>query len=115
MSEAPGFISRNFQQEVTYWALTTLDKMGEAVFAYPVVLMARWIDKAQQIVSNTGEEIVASAEVRVSDDLIIGSMLALGDYSEAVDPSLISGAREIIAFRKVPDLRNVGVSKKAFL
>ena len=115
MSEAPSFISRNFQQEVTYWALTSLDKMGEGVYAVPVVFNARWVDKAQQIVSPVGEELVATAEVRVPRELVIGGMLAQGDYSAAADPSLVSGAREIMAFRKVPDLRNAGISMKAFL
>lgn len=107
-------MSRNLKQTVTYWAPSGLNKDASRGFASPTTFLARWEDRQELIVMPTGEEITSSAKVFVIQDVANGGWLYLGTSSVA-DPQTVTGAKEIKAFAKTPNLKATDFERKAWL
>lgn len=107
------FALRNLLQDITYWAPGAQNVYGHTGSAAPVLIKGRWQDKIQQIVRPGGEEVTSSAEVFVDRDVAISGFLAVGDHTASLTPT--PEAREIQTYNTVPDLRNLGSERRAYL
>ena len=107
-------IARILKQTATYWAKTGTDGYGKATFTSPAALLVRWTDKQEIIRNAQGNEAVSNAQVIVGQDVTIGGYLYLGTNAGA-DPTVVSGAREIRAFDKIPDKKAIYFFRKAYL
>ena len=98
--------SRHMKQTATYWAKTGTDTYGKPTFSAPATMQCRWEDRTQVIMNKGGKEIVSKARVFLADDISEEGFLYLGT-SVAASPIGISGAYEIQAVGRQPDLRAV--------
>lgn len=110
-----GPATRQLTQDLTYWAPGARDKFGERGFSAPVLLKGRWKESNELVMNSQGEEITSGTQARVPSDVVEGGQIALGDYTEQADPSLVPGALEIKVFKKTPDLRVANWSRRAMM
>ena len=107
------FATKNLLQDITYWGPDEANEFGQPGSADPVLIRGRWQDKVQQVLNSTGQEVTSSAEVYVDRDVAVSGFLALGDHTDSATPT--DDAREIQNYSTVPDLRNLGSQRKAYL
>lgn len=99
-------LTRNMKQTLTYWApSSTTDINGKPTYTAPVQLICRWEDQQNQFYNKKGQEVVSKSRVFMVDDVDIDGYIFLGTSAEA-DPRKVSGAWEIQAKGKMPNLRN---------
>ena len=101
-------------QDVTHWS-TIPDGYGGFVFTTPVVLGGRW-QKKREIIDRfgAGQEAVSAAQVFIDTDIDEGDYLFEG-ASVVADPSTLDGAFQVKKYEAVTDLRNINVTRKAWL
>lgn len=102
-----GFVEKNLNQTVVYWAYAGPDGYGGATYSSPVELGVRWENVNELVQTGTGEEVVSRARVWTSQDLVEQSLIYLGtmddsDYNE--DSSQMEGLMTVLAFVKIPVL-----------
>lgn len=107
------FAAKNLRQDVTYWGPGAQNEFGQTGSAAPILLKGHWEDKVQQIRRPDGEEVTSSAQVFLDEDVAVSGFLALGDFTAQATPP--AEAREIQSFNSIPDLRNLGKERRAFL
>ena len=108
------YITRNLKGIVTYWAPGVNDGFGGVTFPTSVDIKARWEDKAELFIDASGNEVTSKAKVYLVSDVALKGYLFNGK-STVSDPTTISDAREIRAFRRMPNLRNTKFERLAML
>ena len=112
-------ITRMRKQTLVYWGSPVPDGYGGATFAAAVELSCRWEDKQELFVAPNGKEVLSQSVVYVGVDVDIGGYLYLGLESDLdsnhTNPEIISGAREIRQFSKLPTLRATEYLRTAWL
>lgn len=97
-----GLLLNNRNVTVTLWRQTGQDAANKAIFAAPVTLNVRYLEKEMIFVDNAGRQIVSNTSITTEDlELIISDWISLG-ASVAVSPP--TDARQIA---KVTHLRFV--------
>lgn len=119
------FVQRNLNQTAVYWSSPSNDGYGKLVFADPVEIDCRWVDKTEVILSRTaragaGEELISHAQIQASQDLDEQGMLFLGELDdlsvdEKANPTTISRSYSIKQFDKVPTIEGDAFYRKAYL
>ena len=105
-----------YPQKATYWAPAGESLYGaQNAFTAPAILMVRWEDRQQQAVGSNGVTFTTQSVVFIPEAVEVGGYLALGDYSEITDPSMVPDALEIKGIITVPDLRNIVTERRALL
>lgn len=108
------YITRNLRGTVTYWAPGVNDGFGGVTFPTSVEIKSRWEDKAELFIDGSGNEITSVAKVYLVSDVALKGYLYNGETTVA-DPTMVSDAREIRAFRKIPNLKNTKFERLAML
>lgn len=108
------FLTRNLRQTATYWPPSTPDGFGGKSFGTRQSVKCRWEDKAEKFVDTSGEEVVSEAIVYLAVDVVQKGWLFLGT-SGSTDPTTVSGAHEIRAFRKSPSLKATLFERKVWI
>ncbi len=105
---------RALNQEVTHWG-TTPDGFGGFAFTTPTALNGRW-QKSREVIDRfgSGQENVSMAQVFIDTDIVEGDYLFEGT-SVVVDPSTLDGAFQVKKYEAITDLRNIEVTRKAWL
>ncbi len=105
------------RQTITHWPRSGQNKYGEDTYGAASTFDGRWEERAELIRTSSNEEVTSKAVVFVPNDLVIneGDQLVLQDFADITNPSLISGASEVIAVAKIPSLRNNTNEVRAFL
>lgn len=109
-----GFLTRNLKQKVTYWATSGRDITGAPAWTTPIALKARWEDLNELFINDQGEEVRSRAVIYLNSDVETSGYLFLGT-SVVADPTTLSDAFPIKAFRKVPEQRGVRFERRAML
>jgi len=102
------------KQDITHWSLSGVDGFNEETFATPVVLKARWEDRASKVLNPEGTEIISNSRIYLAKDVKVGDYLFNGVTTTA-DPKSVLGACLVLNFRKVPDLFANDFERRAFL
>lgn len=108
------WITGHHNQDVTYWSVSGNDASGDPLFAAPVVIKARWEDRAVVFTTAKGEEATSMAVLFLGQDLDLGGFVFLG-VSAAADPLTVEDSLEVQGVSSVPALRGIVEEKKAFL
>ena len=108
------YITRNLRQNVTYWSPGVNDGFGGVTFGSPAVQKGRWEDKVELFRDQSGNEVISIATVYLTVDVANKGYLFLGT-STGADPTAVSDAREIRAFRKIPNLKGNLFERQALL
>ncbi len=108
------YITRNLRQDVTYWSPGTNDGFGGVTFGAPVVQKGRWEDKVELFRDQSGNEVISTATVYLTSSVENRGYLFEGT-STGSDPTAVVGAREIRAFRKIPNLKGNLFERQALL
>lgn len=108
------FIEHRLIDTITYWGFPVPNEFGGGTFPVPVTFRGRWVDQQDLFIDAQGREVRSNAVVFCSRDVAIGGYLFHGTSAES-DPTTVSGAREIRAFRKVSSLDVTTYVRKAFL
>lgn len=77
---------------------------GRKTYEAPTIIRGRWEDRSDQIINQTGAEVLSRSRVYTTGPLQIGGYLLLGESAD-VDPRTTDGAREIQQVGRIPDLR----------
>jgi hypothetical protein len=114
------FLTSNLRQTAVYWGNPQSDGSGGRTFDEAVEVSVRWEDKQELFIDASGQEVRSNAVVYVASDLDLGGYLYLGeladlDSSEAADPFVLAGAREIRGWGKTPSLKADISLRKAWL
>lgn len=94
--------TRILRDQVTYWAPGATNAQGFATFSSPVLLQSRWESRQEQVVDDQGEEVTTDSVAYLLQSVEIGGYLHRGDKRNTADPTTLSGARRIVAFRSIP-------------
>lgn len=101
-------LTKNLNQTIVYWATPSPDGWGGQSFSSPIEINGRWEGRQELFIDAEGEEIRSLAVIYVSQDVDIGGYLFLGsltDLDSSQNPETQSGAHQIKAYAKVPDLK----------
>ncbi len=111
-----GPTQRNLKQVITYWAPGGRDQQNVLSYDAPVLIKGRWIEATENLIDGSGEEIVSKSQVFLADEVQEEGYLALGDFTDIVDPRTDGVNAELIqAYSSAPDLRYLEQQRKAFL
>jgi hypothetical protein len=94
-----------------------MDTFGQPTFADPVEVTCRWDEEVKMVVSEDGREVASKAEVMVDQDMYYGDFLkhtTLAEMTYPNDPKK-EGAKEIIAWEKIPDFNAEEFLRIAYL
>jgi len=105
------YITRNLQQNITIWTVTT-DGYGGYTYGSPTTVKGRWEEKAEMFRQLTGEETVSKAIAYLHTDVAVGSYLYLGTSTDATPPAT---AHQVAAAAKIPNLRNLDYLRKLWM
>ncbi len=108
------WITRRYNQKVTYWAVGSVDSSGDPTFATPVAINVRWEQRTVVFTTPVGEEKSSTDVVFVKQDMVEGDFLFLGT-STATDPTTVLAAKEIQGWSKLPQLVGSEFERRAFL
>lgn len=109
-----------FKQKAVYWASPVSDGYGGYTYDAGVEVDVRWEDKQEMFIDKEGREALSHAIVYLEQDVDIGEYFWLGDIDDLDsqgedDPAFVSGAREIRAFNKIPNVSSTTYLRKAWL
>lgn len=105
------FIQRVCVQDAVYWGAPVSNGYGGYTYNQPKLIKCRWTDTTKNITTDSGELIVSRAEVLVVDDLEVGGVLYLGDFTgltntHRVNPLTLDAAYTIKRVDKTPLFRS---------
>jgi len=110
------------KQKGLYWAPGTPDGYGDHTFGTGVEIDCRYDEELKVVKDAGGNEVVSAATVYPDRPLANGGWFWEGaedDLDSAYDldsePTGISGARQIVATARIPDVRNRRVLHIAYL
>jgi len=106
--------TENLRESITYWAPGAVDNFGDPSFASPVLIKAKWEDRAELFIDNEGREQRSKSVVFVDTDLITGGFLFRGS-STGRDPLVVTGAFMIKDLRKISDFETTVHERRAML
>ncbi len=114
------WLTRQHKQDLVYWGTPVHGGLGGDTFATPVEIKGRWEDAQKKFTDSNGNEIVSSSVVYLGQDVDIGGWLFRGkltDIGSADEdsPGDVSGAKEIKAFSKIPNLGATDFERSAAL
>ncbi len=105
----------NLRESITYWAPSGVDNFGDPSFAAPVTtIKAKWEDRTELFIDETGREQRSRSVVYVDTDLVIGGYLFRGT-STVADPLSVDGAFIVKDFKKTSDFEVVNHERRAML
>jgi hypothetical protein len=113
-----GIITKMRKQTAVYWALSSIDEYGAEVYLSPVEIACRWEDVSEQFLDAEGNTVMSNAQVYVDRDMILGSVLMLGeltDITDAVNIKENAGAWEVRRYDNLPNLKATEFLKTAML
>lgn len=111
------FLSGSYNQLATYWAPEGVDGYGKLSFDDPILLMVRWEDRDDLIITSQDEQIPSKAVVYTQQSVALGGYLALGDYTDpGIDPETLDEAHIIRMYKESPSVSiSSDVMRKATL
>ena len=104
------FINRVCVQTAVYWGNPRSDGYN-TIYDEPVEIACRWDGSTKLITDAKGNQIVAVAQVLVTQDLDVDGLLYLGeladlDSGQEDDPSTVADAYKIKKLDKNPEFRS---------
>ena len=105
---------RGLNTVITHWAFSASDGRGGSVFATPTEIKGRWEERHELFLNAAGEEIRSKSMVMVNVDVAEGDYLFEGT-SIIADPMTVDDAHQVRAFARIPDIRNLAVTRMAAL
>ena len=106
-------------QTGVYWAFSSAGGYGGHTYTSADEISLRWSDKQELFTDPNGEQKLSAAVIHLNQDVTVGSYLYLGAESTLDsshdNPEIISGAKRIVAFSKVPDVGGTDYTRKAWL
>jgi len=113
--------NRHLQHTATHWPYIGPDGFGGHEFGTPQVIRCRWVDYTQLMEDSGGKEFSSKATVWVDKDLSPNDYVALGDHRTVPDPTVAGagvngiGAEKVRGFKRVTNLRNTSMTRRAFV
>ncbi len=104
----------NHRESITYWAPSGVDNFGDPSFASPTTVKAKWEDRTELFIDDTGREQRSHSVVYVDTDLVIGGYLLRG-ISTTADPRSVGNAFMIKDFKKISDFEVVNHERRVML
>lgn len=113
------FVRRAMRQTAVYWPPETeFDEYGDPEPQDPVEISCRWEEELKEFVDLDGTTKLSRAQVYVDRDVKRGGILMKGELEDITDydnPKENTRAEEILAFETMPNIRNTGQLRIAFL
>ena len=114
-----GLLDTIFTYDVAiYWApQTTRSTLGRVTYDDPIEIEVRWQASTQVIKNSNGAEVVTSAKIYVDRDLEEQGMLKHDSLESTTedDPHDETGARQIIRFDKLPNIKHTKYLRTAYV
>lgn len=111
-------ISRMRRQTAVWWAADGSDRFGAPRYKTPVEIKCRWEDVRKEFLNSQGVTAVSNSIVYVDRLMKTGDVLFRGvltDLTTVTVPKDNSGAFEIAAFDRLPNLKNTEELLTAYL
>lgn len=110
MSSLTKFIKKVCVQDAIYWGKPTSDG-ADLVYSQPKLIKCRWEEHFEKMIDNAGQIVLSRAKVLVTEDLEVGGVLYLGDFTgltndHRIDPLRLNGAYTIKRVEKIPFMRS---------
>ena len=114
------WITRNLRQTMVWWDRSGKNKFNKPTFAAPVEKICRWEDKEELFIDTDGMEVKSQGVIYTAHDMASGDYVYLGELadlssSDEADPTVVSTAYEVRAFRKVPGIKSNESERKAWI
>lgn len=104
----------NLRETITYWAPNGVDNFGDPSFASPISLQAKWEDRTELFIDESGREQRSRSVVYVDTDVLIGGYLTRG-ISSATNPLGVTNAFMIKDYKKISDFEVTVHERRAML
>lgn len=93
-------------QKAVLWAAGVangVDDYGEQKVSAAAELDVRWEERRQEALDPNGETIAVDAVAVVDQDIVVGSIMWLGDIDDVATPPV--DLKQVVAFNKIPDVK----------
>ena len=114
-----GLLDTIFTYDVAiYWApQATRSSFGRVAYDEPIEIEVRWQASTEVIKDKNGAEVVTSAKIYVDRDLEEQGMLKHDSLESTTedDPHEETGARQIIKFDKLPNIKHTKYLRTAYV
>lgn len=101
-----------FFDKATVWKKDGTDYQGEPKWDGPYHIDARWEDTRRLTTDSDGKQRISESTVYLKESADRGDFIIKGKYTESEPPK---GAREIIAYREIPNLTGNRVERRVEL
>ena len=102
-------ITKMLKQNCVYWGPPVLDGDGGSTFPTGVAVKCRWTNVAGEVPDARDVSEMASHEIYVASDVVIGGYVYLGALAAvdagATSPLDTDGAAKIKGFKKMPNFK----------
>lgn len=90
-------------QDAVLWSAAGHDSYGAFTVSSPVAIKVRWESGQREALDPQGNTIALDSTVVVDRDVVPGSILWLGKLADL--PSPVTNLRQVVDFRKTPDIK----------
>lgn len=90
-------------QKAVLWVANGFDDYGEPKVDAAVEIDVRWEERLQEAVDSNGNTIAVDAVVVVNQDVIVGSIMWLGEKEDLATPPV--SLKQVMTFNKIPDIK----------
>ena len=96
--------SRSYKQKAVLWAYSSTDETGDPVVSAAAEISCRWEHRKSQIVGPEGKPVAVDAEVWVTSEIALDSILWKGELTDLPNPVENVDLYVVVAYNEIPDL-----------
>ena len=100
-------------QKAVWWEVTGKDRFNNPTLSAAVEINTRWEIGNKETIDPSNTTVAIDSTVILDRDVSVGDILRLG--AEVDLPTPIDDLREVVDFRKVPDVKGRNFRRKALL
>lgn len=90
-------------QKAVLWAANGVTDYGKIKVDAAAEIDVRWEEGLQEAVDPNGETIAIDAMVVVDQDVVVGSIMWLGEKDDLATPPV--DLKQVVSFNKIPDIK----------
>lgn len=96
-------LRNSLNQKAVLWVAEGVDNYGSYKVNSPVEISVRWEENRNEVTDNLGNTIVTDAVIHVNREIVVGSILWLGELIDVATPPV--NLKQVVIYEEVPNLK----------